>query len=66
VSTTLYIGQVIVSTFACGKCRENGPCFQFTALAGGDGDYAVVHRREAPSIVAVINAELGTAKDVKP
>lgn len=33
-----------VTRFACGKCREAGPCFQITGDGGKTGDYVILHR----------------------
>lgn len=55
MSTNLFEGDRIqVTRFACGQCRTKGPCFQVTGIGPRNGDYTVVHREDAPTVVKTI------------
>ena len=45
-----------ITVFACGKCRETGPCFQLTTSI--PDSYIIVHRNEAKETVKAISKEL--------
>jgi len=62
VSENIYEGFGLwLTVFACGKCREVGPCFQLTAGGGRDGDFVVIHRDGSREVADAILKHLSTS-----
>lgn len=51
--------RVIVTRFACGRCKTEGPCFQITGVGYKAGDYVIVHREDAKDVSKAMLKEVG-------